>query len=186
MPLPRPKLPPWHEWIVVAAILGGLWLLFWPVIRDSRGPRGDPIPSQPPQEANRVHHPAGFSIVCPPRWEPHVRRTLESFPETLILSPQTPGPYARRSSALIVVNRLGTARPTEIEGLQPTIFQGQPAFERMQVVRTSTFDDPAWSNYELVLSHGPNWYLVSYGIAEERTTLPPMIQRYLNTLRWDD
>jgi hypothetical protein len=65
-------------------------------------------------------------------------------------------------------------------------FLGQEAFERMSVVRKDSFDDPAWSEYILYARHGERWYEVRYGIAEERTELPGMIRRYLNTLRWDD
>jgi hypothetical protein len=51
----------------------------------------------------------------------------------------------------------------------------------MRVVRVDTFDDPPWSEYELVLGHDEDWYAVTYGIAEERTTLPDMVRRYIDT-----
>ena len=54
----------------------------------------------------------------------------------------------------------------------------------MKIVREDTFDDPPWSEYELVLRHGEQWFQVRYGVAEERTKLPDMIRRYIATLHW--
>jgi hypothetical protein len=166
------------ELIVVALICGLLSCCVWPVVRDSRGPSGEPIPVLPPDEANRVHHPAGFSIVAPRNWGSHSGGSL-------LMAPLSPGRYARRSKALLHVSWIGRDRPPGLEGLQAVGPAGQEAYEGMRVVRRWTFDDGAWSEYDLYLRHGEDWYVVRYGIAEERTILPEMVRRYIGTLRWE-
>ena len=81
------------QFLVVLLILIPICCLVWPVVRDLRGPMGEAIPRQPPDEKNRVHHPLGFSLVVPPNWDSHT--ILTSGP--LVLAPKTPGRYARRS-----------------------------------------------------------------------------------------
>jgi hypothetical protein len=176
------------ELAIIASIWGGLALLLWPIVRDSMGPTGEPIPSEPPDEANRIHHPAGFSMVVPPRWSTHVSPALDVFPASLMMAPMSPGRRARRSKALIVVTSLGAGpgSASGLEGYQKVNFSGLEAHEMMAVTRQWTLDDGAWSEYDLYLRHGGNWYHVTYGLAAERTTLPPMIRRYIGTLRWDD
>lgn len=167
--------------LVVALILVPIIGLVVPVVRDARGPRGDPVPTQPPDETNRIHHPLGFSIVVPPCWDHRIG--FDGGP--LMLAPQTPGPDARRSRALIVVTPLGRHRPQDLGSLQPTSFDGHPALEGMRVVRPWSFDDGAWSEYSLYLKRAGVWYEVRYGIAAEQTHLPSAVRRYLETLRWD-
>jgi len=143
---------------------------------------GEAIPLHPPDEKNRVHHSLGFSLVAPPNWDSHI--ILNSGP--LVLAPKTPGRYARRSKASIVVTCLRRYRPPDLERLGKTSFLGQSAYEGMQVNRTWTFDDGAWSEYTLYLTHDGDWYEIRYGIAEERTQLPGEVRQYLNTLRWEE
>jgi hypothetical protein len=168
--------------LVVLLILIPICCLVWPVVRDSRGPMGEAIPRQPPEEKNRVHHPLGFSLVVPPKWDSHI--ILNGGP--LVLAPMSLGKYARRSKASIVVTYLKRYRPPDIESLGKTSFLGQSAYEVMQVNRPWTFDDGAWSEYTLYLTHDGYWYEIRYGIAEERTQLPGEVRQYLNTLRWEE
>jgi hypothetical protein len=164
---------------VVLLILIPLCGVVWPVVRDTRGPRGEAIPLQPPDERNRVHHPLGFSLVAPPNWDRHISGSL-------VLIPKTPGRYARRSRASIVVTRLGNDQPADLKRLEQTSFLGRSAHEGMQIVRPWTFDDGALSEYTLYVTHGGDWYEIRYSIAEERTQLPGEVRRYLNTLRWEE
>jgi hypothetical protein len=174
----KARWPRLAEVVIVGLICGLLSCCLWPVVRDSRGPSGDPIPEEPPDESNRIQHPAGFSVVVPPNWDASDRGSL-------ILTPKSPGRYARRSRALLVISPIGRDRPPELESMAPSVFQGQVAYERMKVVRKDTFDDPPLSEYQLYLQRDGNWYLVTYSIAEVRTTLPAMVRRYIGTLRWD-
>jgi hypothetical protein len=173
------RFPNLVEVVIIGLICGLLFGCLWTIGRDSRGLSGDPIPSQPPNEASRVHHPTGFSIVVPPNWGSHISGSF-------LMAPLSPGRSARRSKALVVVSYLGDKRPPELEGLKRITFFGQEAYEGMKVVRRWTFDDGAWSEYYLYLRHGEAWYLVKYGIAAERSILPDMIRQYINTLSWDE
>src|SRR4051812_49064934 len=128
------------QFLVVVLILIPTCCVVLPVVRDARGPRGEAIPHQQPDERNRVHHPMGFSLVVPPNWGHHI--SFNSGP--LVLAPETPGRYARRSKALIVVTHLGHHRPEDLGLLRPTSFQGREAYEGMRVVRPWSFDDGAW------------------------------------------
>jgi hypothetical protein len=174
----KPPLTILVELVIVGLICGLLSCCLWPIVRDSRGPAGDPIPRQPPDEANRVRLPGGFSIIVPPNWASHTYQTF-------MMAPLSPGRYARRSKALVLISYLGRKRPPGLEGLRRTTFLAQEAYERMRVVRSWTFDDGAWSEYTLYFRHDEDWYEVKYGIAEERTSLPGMVRQYINTLHWD-
>jgi hypothetical protein len=87
---------------------------------------------------------------------------------------------------MIVFECIGPDRPAGGEGWQEANFLGQKGYETMEVVRKWTLDDAAWSQYTLQFPHGKNWYELKYGIAEERTALPPMVRQYINTFRWED
>lgn len=115
-------------------------------------------------------------MVAPPDWNRHIAGSL-------VLAPASPGRYARRSKALIVVTCLGRSQPPELERLARTVFLGHEAYEGMRVVRKWTFDDGAWSECMLCVAHDGDWYEVRYGIAEERTALPEVVRQYINTLR---
>jgi hypothetical protein len=159
------------ESIVVAIIVGCLVYLCRGI---SRGPRGDPIPKQPPNEANRVHR-GPLSIVVPPNW------IMPS--QSFILAPHNPS--GSRSKALITLGGLGEDRPPDLPPSYRKIeFRGQVAYERMVVVRKRTDEHP-WSEYTLIFPHEGDWYQLIYGIAEERTALPVIIRQYLNTFCWD-
>ena len=169
----------WVELAIVALIIGVLNGCLWPIVRDARGPAGLPIPDRLPEESRRVRHPLGFSMVVPPDWNCHIGGSL-------LMAPATPGRYARRSKALIVVARIGPDRPAGLGPRARTRFQGGEAYEGMRVVRPWSFDDGAWSEYTLDFRRGGHWYEVRYGIAEERQSLPPIVRRYLDTLRWGE
>jgi|GEM_PF-3430726 len=168
------------EGFLVLLILGTLFALFWPIVRDGRGPIGDPIPKEPPVERNRVHNSAGFSIVVPPRWN------CRQFGSSLLMAPMTPGKAVRRSKALLSVHFLGATSPSIPQGFIKTTVLGCEAYEGMSIVRKWTFDDGARSDYLLFLHHSKNWYHIQYTIAEERTTLPDIIKSYISTIEWSN
>lgn len=167
------------ELAVVAGICGVLSCCLWPIVRDARGPSGDPIPKESPDEARRARGPGDVSMVVPPNWGTNPAGSLA-------MAPLNPGRYARRSRALIAVSRIGRDRPSGLDDLRRADFLGHEAYEGMRVVRPWTFDDGAWSEYTLYLRRGEDWYVVRYGIAEERTELPGVVRQYLDTLRWDE
>ncbi len=175
----RARWPTPGEFVAVGLVYTLLAVCLWPVLRNGRTPTGDPIPHQYPDEANRFFHPDGFSIIVPPRWNAVDRGSLE-------MAPISPGPIARRSKALLSVTCVGRDTPADWESFGRVSFQQQEAYERMKIVRKSTFDDPPWSEYDMFIHHEDNWYHVRYGIAEARTMLPPEVRQYVSTLRWEN
>src|SRR5262249_47810932 len=138
------------ELATVAIIIGAMTCCLLPIVWDARGHTGQPIPDEPPDESRRVHCPVGFSIVAPSHWAAKTSGGL-------VLVPMSPGRYARRSKALIVISDVGQRQPQDIEGMRGVRFLGQEAFERMSVVREDSFDDPAWSEYILYARRGERW-----------------------------
>lgn len=171
----------------MAVILGALAWLIWPALNnDCSGTTGDAIPTEPPDEARRLQHPAGFSVVVPPDWEPAGMPLRKSDPMVRLFPavPKGKNCPVRRAKAGLVISNLGTSRPADLGSFRRITFQGQRAYERMEVRRESTFDDPAQSEYRLYVQTDGGWFAVDYFIAEGRTTLPPMIRDYIGTLRW--
>ena len=164
---------------VVVAVLFGLVSLLWPIL--SKGPAGRMIPTDEPNEANRVENAAGFSIVVPNRWKQMVN---VSSPDLSILTLHPFSPIVARSRAELAITR--QREPVPISNMAAVQFQGLPAHESMEVTREWGIDDPPSSEYRLVFQRGDYWYRLSYSIAQQRTTLPAEIRRYLDTFRTDD
>ena len=177
-----------RELAVVALIVGGLAFLIWPAVNvDCTGSTGSAIPAGPPDEARRLRHPAGFSVIVPPDWQSREIPLRKDDP-SLRLFPQVPkGPSCpvRRAEAGLVIANLGAGRPPALDGFQRIAFQGRAAYERMDVTRTSTFDDQARSEYTMYIERDADWFLVTYFIAEARTELPSSVRDYIETIRWD-
>lgn len=175
------------QFAVVLGIIAILVFLLLPVVRQARmnGPSGKMIPAEPPVEANRASNSTGWSIVLPKDWVCHADE------ERLTIATNT---YKRRGSALLIVSPVAgesSAEPPDLAarreqlGFTPTTFQGSPAYEKMSVERKGSFDDPAWSLYILECQVGTRRLVVKYGVALECKTLPPMVRRYIETIRWD-
>lgn len=135
---------------------------------------------QPPAEANRVAHPAGFSIIKPGR----TRAILESassfgIDQIAILpdggrSRYTPGLYARRFSEAPDLPRL------EREGFQAGSFQGQAAL---------VYRGPSgkYDAYRVMMNRGGEWYevglLIPGGDSSPASIPSPEWQRYLESFK---
>jgi len=61
-------------------------------------------------------------------------------------------------------------------------FQHYFAYEKMQIKRKATFDDPAISSYDLYVDRDGTWWHVNFFVAEEMTVLPTAIRQYINTV----
>ncbi|QDU26495.1 hypothetical protein ETAA8_15730 [Anatilimnocola aggregata] len=173
-------LPRWLEWLIVIAIPIGLFAILYPAVqltRNPKGPGGQRIPSDLPVEANRVRHPSGLSIVAPKNWD----LAPDFGPDTPFLSIGPRGIPGRRLKSLLLIE--GCDEPT-LDRFAKTHFQGQPAFDRTEIVRHDTFDDPAWSTYELYLEREGQWWHLKFGTTDELKELPPMIKKYLETVEF--
>jgi hypothetical protein len=165
----------WQEVAIVLAFIAMWSCCLLPAVWNAERGLGRAIPEEPPEEYRRVYHPAGFSIVAPRNWEACVRSDLGLYPMST---------RAGRSKAWIKVQHVGWSPPPDLKAMRVVKFLGQEAYETMSVVREDSFDDPAWSEYRMYFQHEGRWYEIEYGVAEERTELPPIVRSYLNTLRW--
>lgn len=130
--------------VIVVAIACILLLLVYPAINEvqnPRGPLGQPIPADPPRDANRIRNASGVSIVLPENWE---SAQYEDGYEMRIFPRWTSGRLPTVISAEPFIP------PPSIAPLfQRTDFQGREAYETCVVTRESSFDDPASSCYTL-------------------------------------
>jgi len=174
------------EACVVLVILGGIFGVLYPAVRAVRdapsrftpGPPGEMVPSEPPQEANRIVHESGVSIIVPPNWE----KILDYGPETpfFVIAARVSG--ARRLTATLTIQRAGPLTDADLSGMRPLTFQGFTAREQMQVAREWTFDDPPYSGYTLYVDVDGEWWQVTYSAAAKLDTLPPEVRAYIETI----
>lgn len=177
------------ERLVFVAVIGGLIAVtafLYPAVRAARdaslfpnGPYGELIPSDLPQESMRIRHPSGFSIVPPPNWEIFDRGIVVE-----IAARHRGGGTRLRS--FIAISQSDTAGVT-LANWKKITFHGYVAYEhKMHVDREDSFDDPAFSSYSLLVDVSGKWWLIQFGLAKERDSLPPEIAAYINTIRFDD
>lgn len=139
------------------------------------------IPNGPPDEANRLHHPRGFSIVVPAGWVVHVTDADPYFS----LSARPWSRFPRRIPVGISVRRCGPDEPTGPSDDRPTEFQGLPAREG-QEVRQLIHERPLQFAYRLTFRRGDSRYEISYLHPGVIRTLPDAVRDYLSTFRVDE
>lgn len=137
-----------------------------------------PDVQQPPEEANRVVHPAGFSIVKPDRTHAIVDAASSVGDDSINILPAT---GRSRYTPILHVRRFREpADPSRLErdGFKEGTFQGQPAF---------VYRGPSgkYDAYRIVITRGSEWYEVALLIPrgdDVAESLPsPEWQRYLET-----
>jgi hypothetical protein len=170
------------ELLVVVAILGGLSALLYSAlqqVRNPKGPHGELVPTAAPEEANRIVHATGLSIVAPKNWD-QIRDEGPDVPFLCVAARGIPG---GRLTSFITIH--STERPGEtlLSGATRVSFQGFPAYERMAIDRASTFDDPARSTYSLYVDAAGDWWAITWVVADAVRELPPEIKKYIDTVR---
>ena len=158
-------------------------MVLYPAIQSSRNPKGPPgkvYPSSPPNEANRIVHPTGLSIVAPENWD----QVTEMGPDIPFLRIAARGAPGRRLRSIIMVSQC-SPDPDEamLAARNKTAFQGATAFEACTVTREDSFDDPASSSYDLYFEQNGIWWQVSFLVADRMTELPDSIRQYVDTLQ---
>ncbi len=177
------KARPRRRWLVDALVILFFvcplnLLLLSPILTSPNlgKPRGQGVPTERPDESNRVLHPLGFSIIVPPHWEVTLREGPELFasPRELL-----PGRYI----AGITLARYGKMKPSQEDesDFHAVRFQGQPAFERTKVVLTRRSRRILAHN--LIFQRGGEWYSLEYQLPGNRESLPQIMQTYFNTFR---
>lgn len=119
---------------VVGSAIG--WFLPNLTSNNSGKPLGRSIPTEPPNEVNRISHRLGFSLVYPPNWailvtDGPLDPSINGYPRSLIPS---------RRSGIINIARLSNREP-DLSGLRLIEFQGEPACEHISR-RPGNWNDP--------------------------------------------
>ena len=134
------------ELMIVLVILGGLFASLYPALertQNSKGPHGETYPSAGLNEANRITHPTGLSIILPANWDDLSGRSP-------ILRIAARGMPMRRQKSVISI-RQSDSEPDQrtLDRCKKLQFQNSPAYEMCIVGRKKSFDDPASSSYDL-------------------------------------
>lgn len=172
------------ELLVVVLINVVLIALLVPAVQQARGPagpHGKKIPDSAPQEENRINHPSGLSIIAPPNWKNRWEMVTEA-PE-ICINPH--GSMRRRDHSQILIWRnQSLPEKDELPSFKHIEFQGFSAYEKMEIKREDSFDDPAHSVYELYIDRdGVVWNIV-FSVSEEITHLPAIMRKYIDTIRF--
>ena len=184
----KEKGKPRRRWFV--EVLIGLvvacpfwWFLWWPILTSPNfgKPLGRQIPTEPLDEANRVVHPQGFSIILPPGWE---SRTLGTPPwDAGVILAHPRQLFPGRSGAGIALMSYGKRELIDLSESRPAWFQGKPAFERISTRPGVFLDSPPQFHYSLAFQRAGAWYELTYSLASDRTAIPQIIQQYFNTFQ---
>ncbi len=170
----RPK----RQWLLTILIDVGILSMFLLLPMVWFGNSWYFVPSRPPDEAHRVVHPRGFSIVVSPGWKSQIgRSSFESITATAWqLVPD-------RHPAQIRLETSGTRKPSGAHNpdLSPASFQGRPA--RVSTGVASGGKVSPLFDYYLYFQRGGQWYTLSYWAPWKYKSLPPMIQQYFSTFR---
>lgn len=171
------------EFLVVVCVVGILTMLFLEKTRHSKGPVGRKVPLTSPNEENRISHPSGLSFVAPPNWDSNLIMEFNQEVPRLSVAPRV-GLALRYQRANFGCRLIGPPQEKQFSDWSKVQFQGFPAYERMVIIRKDSFDAPACSVYDLRVNREGQWWRISYEIADETTTLPPVMREYFDAIRF--
>ena len=166
--------------LVLFAIVAGLFLVLYPVVQRTRNPKGPPgaiIPAVPPDEANRVAHQSGLSIVAPTNWD-QIREQGNDHPAITIAARGIPG---TRLKSVLSVKQCNPPAPQMLGRFIKVKWGSDVAWEAMTVDRP--FDDSR-STYELYISNDRGWWHIEFIVATNLTELPQEVRQYIETIKF--
>jgi hypothetical protein len=136
--------------VILLAFVGGIVLwIFWP--------RGLP----PPDERNRTMHPAGYSIIMPPEWEPRIdTKSMDAVgKDRLHLRPIRSGYWQPEITVVRLRNPVDEKALKEQQQFKDGDFQGAHAliFDRAM--------KKYWV-YKAVFPRGGEWFEVSVSLSD--------------------
>jgi hypothetical protein len=182
MSVSKRRLSPVVEVLVVVAIVAGLFCILSPAIQNARnpkGPHGEVLPSQLPNEANRSFHPSGLSIVAPVNWD-QIRDQVPGVQFLCIAARGSPG---RRLKSWITIER-APGRPDQVlNEYRKVTFRYEIAYEKLTIERKNTLDDAGTSSWNMYLCYQKQWWLIGYYIADEIDEIPFQIRPFIDTIK---
>jgi hypothetical protein len=172
-----------RECLIALVVPCPFWLLLWWPIWTSPNygkPLGRGIPAEPPDEANRVVHPQGFSIILPPNWEATILGASSPVAGGIMAFPRQLFPT--RSAGIHLIN-YGKRSPIDLPGYRPAMFQGKPAFEWVSTRPGVFLDSPPLFHYSLAFQRAGAWYELMYSLSRDQGAIPQVVQQYFNTFQ---
>lgn len=170
------------ELAAIVLIIGVLIALLLPAVAQQRhpnGPWGRMIPNEPPDEANRIAHSSGLSIIAPENWD-----RAEFGPGEIFVGIHARGKGRIRSQ--ITIYKAEPSNTQFLNGAREFEFQGYPACEKTVVERESSFDDPAYSSHSIYVNQNENWWSIELLIQKRLDGLPEEFRPYLKTIRFPE
>jgi len=148
--------------------------------RNPKGPAGDSIPAESPDEANRIVHASGLSIIAPQNWDQIRDRGPDV--EFLCIAARNRQLHKRLRS-FITISEADQPTPATLSDYVAVAFQGSSAYECLRVDREYSFDDGARSSYSLYVNAEGRWWYIEWRVAETIREMPPQIKEYLDTIK---
>jgi hypothetical protein len=157
--------------------------IWWPILTSPNfgKPLGRGVPIELPDEANRVVHPQGFSIILPPNWDATILSAASAPAGRILAAPRQLLPA--RWHASLTLSNYGKRTAIDLPEHRPVWFQGMPAFEGISTRPGVFLERPPHFHYSLAFQRAGAWYELTYSLSSEQTTIPQIIQSYLNTFK---
>ena len=172
------------EVLAIVLVVGVLVVILYPAVMAALadGTPGEMIPTVPPNESDRVYHPNGLSIIKPPNWKVSITDAKED--SLLSISPQGVG----RAKSMISIRSIEAAALDEMvfDDFQKSKFNGFSSYERMQLIKAGTLDDPPVSEYELFVYQNENRWFIRFTIQRKIAALPDEIREYIDTISFPE
>ena len=148
-----------------------------------------------PDEANRVIHPIGFSIIKPAGWIDRVYTFPEETPSNAIVICSSQGRYAHTYA----LSRIRTGSPAQALNASvlrdldaaPLIdrepmevpFQDDTAIVRKAIHRGNGFKNPSYLYGAVHFRRGETWYQIRFGLIGTFTDIPPGLWAFFETFQ---
>jgi ABC-type cobalt transport system substrate-binding protein len=192
----------WIELIVCIVIIVVLTVLLFPAIKAARMGGGDTKLRKKTDEANRIYHPNGMSIIRPDDWVQKIydspnRQVLMFWAGALrhtcrisVISEDIKETSEETSDdnsiPIQIKNMCSMGRSSNFEKI---LFQNEPAFEFVeQTHRSGGLEDPSYVEGGICFFRGKKCYLLQYQFYffSKEIKVPENLRLYLESFRPPD
>ncbi|QDU80349.1 hypothetical protein Pla110_20760 [Polystyrenella longa] len=140
---------------------------------------GEVVPTTLPDEANRVTHSDGFSMISPPGWEVSI---TESSDTVRMMDLRVSKNYSKQNSSIVIESRpvISNDRVAQPAGTEEINFNNHKAYWRQKLSQQVS------SGTLMFTENGYHWDITiyhrdKYGIQKDE--MPEFFWEYLNTFR---